>query len=83
MVAKHESEQPTQSPQVFMLRLWTEDMGGGQTDWRGRVQHMNSGEARYFRDWRTLESFVEELLRGLEADGTAAGEGARPLHPGV
>jgi len=83
MAAKHESEQPTQSSQVFMLRLWPEDMGGGQTDWRGRVQHMNSGEARYFRDWPTLESFVEELLRRPEADGSAAGEGVRPLHPGL
>jgi hypothetical protein len=26
---------------------------------RGSVQHMNSGEMRYFRDWATLETFVD------------------------
>lgn len=49
---------------LFTLRLWLEDLGGGETDWRGKVQHVNSGEARYFRDWPTLEAFVEGLLSG-------------------
>jgi hypothetical protein len=49
---------------LFTLRLWPEDLGGGQTDWRGKVQHVNSGEVRFFRDWRALEAFLEEMLRG-------------------
>jgi hypothetical protein len=62
MVLKEEADQPAQSSQLFMLRLWLEDLGGGRTDWRGKVQHVSSGEARYFRDWTTLEAFLENLL---------------------
>ncbi len=59
---------------LFTLRLWPEDLGGGQTDWRGSVQHVNSGEARYFRDWPTLEAFVEGLLRERPAIVDSGGE---------
>ncbi len=47
---------------LFILRLWLEDLGGGRSDWRGKIQHVNSGEARYFREWPTLEAFVEGLM---------------------
>lgn len=63
MILKEEADQQAQSSQLFMLRLWLEDLGGGQTDWRGKVQHVNSGETRYFRDWPTLQAFLENLLR--------------------
>ena len=62
MVVKHATDLSTQNSHLFMLRLWPEDLGGGQTDWRGSIQHVNSGELRYFRDWPTLQAFVEELL---------------------
>jgi hypothetical protein len=75
MVAKNATDQPAQSSQLFMLRLWPEDLGSGQTDWRGRVQHVNSGEARYFRDWGTLEAFVEKLLTSSDPTHPGAGEG--------
>lgn len=45
-----------------MLRIWLEDGDLGKTGWRGRVQHVNSGDIRYFRDWSTLECFVEEQI---------------------
>lgn len=54
---------PAQSSHLFTLRLWLEEQGGGRSDWRGKVQHVNSGEVRYFRDWQTLEAFVEGLVR--------------------
>ena len=54
---------PAHSSHLFTLRLWLEDLGGGQTDLRGKVQHVNSGEARYFRDWTALEAFLEGFLR--------------------
>ena len=63
MSDKNEHDQPTQSSQLFMLRMWLEDLGNGQNDWRGKIQHVNSGEVRYFRDWATLEAFMEGLLR--------------------
>ena len=74
MVDKNDPDQPRQNSHLFMLRMWLEDLGNGQTDWRGKVQHVNSSEVRYFRDWSTLEAFVEELLyqsgpKGKQADG--------------
>jgi hypothetical protein len=73
MVAKNEADPSPHNSHLFMLRLWPEDLGSGQTDWRGKVQHVNSGEARYFRDWPTLEAFVEGLLRRIGPEGLDAG----------
>ena len=47
MVVKNSADRPVGRSHLFMLRLWPEDLGGGQTDWRGSVQHVNSGEVRY------------------------------------
>jgi len=74
MVDKNNRDRPSQSSHLFTLRLWPEDLGGGQTDWRGKVQHVNSGEARYFRDWPTLEAFVEELIRRHDEERPGTGE---------
>jgi hypothetical protein len=76
MVIRNHADRPAPSSHLFMLRLWPEDLGSGQIDWRGSVQHVNSGEARYFRDWPTLEAFVEGLLRG-EGDAGIGGEVTR------
>jgi len=73
MVVKDDAGHPAQSSHLFTLRLWSEDLGSGQTDWRGKIQHVNSGEARYFRDWPTLEAFVEGLLRRVDPDGIHLG----------
>ncbi len=63
MATKNGADQSSINTQLFMLRLWQEDLGGGQTDFRGKVQHVSSGEVRYFRDWRTLEAFMEAILQ--------------------
>ncbi len=68
MVIKRDTDPTAPRSHLFTLRLWPEDLGGGRTDWRGRVQHVNSGEARYFRDWPTLEAFLEELLHRAEQE---------------
>lgn len=62
MALKEEADQLAQNSQLFTLRLWLEDLGDGKTDWRGKVQHVYSGEVRYFRDWLALQEFVEGLL---------------------
>ena len=69
MVVNNEAGRPAHSSHLFMLRLWPEDLGDGQIDWRGSVQHVNSGETRYFRDWPALEAFVEGLLRSSDLQG--------------
>ena len=63
------ADRPAPSSHVFVLRLWLEDLGNGQTDWRGKVQHVSSGEVRYFRDWPTLEAFVEGLILKTRPEG--------------
>ena len=49
--------------QLFMLRMWREDLGAGCSEWRGKVQHLASGEAYYFRDWQTLIVRLQEMLK--------------------
>jgi hypothetical protein len=75
MTVKNEPDRPLPRSHLFMLRMWPEDLGGGQTDWRGSVQHVNSGEARYFRDWPALEAFVEGLLCTIDREGSCTGMG--------
>jgi hypothetical protein len=50
--------------QLFTVRVWLEDLGEGRAEWRGKVQHTLSGEARYFRDWSMLIAHIQEMLGG-------------------
>lgn len=43
---------------LFTVRVWRERVGDKRTEMRGKVQHVLTGETRYFRDWQTLHSFV-------------------------
>ena len=54
--------QPHPHSYLFMLKVWAEELGDGQWEWRGQVQHVKSGETRYFRDWSTLITFLEAAL---------------------
>lgn len=49
--------------QLFTVRLWMEEMGTGEVEWRGKVQHATSGEAHYFRDWPTLVTLLVEMAQ--------------------
>jgi hypothetical protein len=77
MVETNDADRSSHSSHLFTMRLWLEEVGGGQIDWRGKVQHVTSGEAQYFRDWRSLEVFVEGLLGGSGHEGL---EPAIPEH---
>lgn len=48
---------PAQS-QLFTLRVWAEVGEGGQPAWRFKVQHVLSGEARYFTNLQALVDFL-------------------------
>lgn len=50
---------------TFLIHLWHEDLGNGEMEWRGKVQHIPNGEVIYFREWATLEEFMAE--RSAEA----------------
>jgi hypothetical protein len=51
---------------LFTVRLWTESLGNGQFEQRARVQHVLSGERRYFRDWPTLVRYLAKKLQELD-----------------
>jgi hypothetical protein len=46
---------------LFTVRLWYEHLGENVSEWRGRVEHVPSKEARYFREWSTLIAFLQEV----------------------
>jgi hypothetical protein len=52
---------------LFTVRVWREDMGEGQWEWRGKVQHVVSGEAFYFREWQEL---IARLKTWLQEEGS-------------
>jgi hypothetical protein len=43
---------------LFTVRLWPEALGPGRVEWRGKVTHVLSGEARFFREWQALLDFL-------------------------
>lgn len=51
----------TLSGTLFTLRLWTEQPGDDQIEWRGQLRHVLSGEVRNFRTWEGLLSCLEEM----------------------
>jgi hypothetical protein len=57
-----ESRDRQTSTQLFTLRVWSEEVGEAQTEWRGRVQHVATGETRYFRTWEALVQFLTDQL---------------------
>jgi len=50
--------------QLFTVRVWREELEEGRFEWRGKVQHALSGEARYFHRWEDLIEFVQEKGEG-------------------
>jgi hypothetical protein len=59
------AQEPSQA-RLFTVRVWCEELGAGQTEWRGEVHDVVSGERRYFRDWPALIASVQALLAALE-----------------
>jgi hypothetical protein len=62
MASNDEAFHWAQKSSLFTMRFWVEDMGRGQSDWRAKVQHVNTGEVVYCKDWQTLQSFVERSM---------------------
>lgn len=61
----------TEQPQnTFVVRFWREWLGADaeQTPgWRGRIEHVQSGEGMTFRDLRQLLAFIERFVGLLAA----------------
>lgn len=48
--------------ELFTIRIWPEELGEGQIEWRGRIQHALSGRTSYFREWSALLAFLAEFV---------------------
>ena len=59
--------------QLFTLRIWSELLNDDLVEWRGRVEHVPSGETFYFRDWSTLVTLLLTMLSKAEENGDSAG----------
>ena len=53
--------------QVFILRFWFEprEIEGAESEWRGVIEHVKSGERRYFQNLELIPSFVSKFFDGI------------------
>lgn len=59
---------------LFTVRVWEEEIDRGQTEWRGKIQLMSSGDVRYFRHWVALVPLLVSMLSELESQPEATQE---------
>lgn len=50
---------------TFIVRLWTEHGAGQAPQWRGQVEHVQTGEQAYFRELDKMLDFIV----GRRSDG--------------
>lgn len=62
------------SPVLFTVRLWQEDLGDGQVEWRGEVKNLTSGEVRYFRQWSLLARLLPRMIDDASMPGPSGEE---------
>jgi hypothetical protein len=61
---------------TFVIRFWWEWQGEGSgrtRNWRGRIEHVQSGEGISFRDRHQLLAFIEHFVAPLST--ISRGEG--------
>lgn len=59
-----------QSQNTFIVRFWWEWQGEGSnrtTGWRGRIEHLQSGEGMTFREAGQLLTFIGRFVSPLES----------------
>ncbi len=63
-------DKPSKHPRshLFTVRVWQEEIGTDQTEWRGKVQLLTSGDVRYFRGWATLVPLLLTMLSELDSE---------------
>ena len=66
---KRFSDDSPHGSKVFVLRVWLEELGNGQSEWRGQLQQVSSGDVHYFRNWQTMRSYLTEMLPPARTDG--------------
>jgi hypothetical protein len=64
------SSQRHQGSSLFLIRLWSEGVEE-QKGWRGRVQHVVTGEARTFDEWAMLIDLLLEMAETGDIEARA------------
>ena len=54
-----QDEAPTHS---FVVRIWHEQIDGGQPGWRGHIIHVLGNEDRYFQELEVIPEFIRPFL---------------------
>ena len=59
-----EERESSRSPPsiILTLRLWQESLGNEQSEWRGEVKNLTTGEVRYFRKWEEIAALVPRMI---------------------
>jgi hypothetical protein len=60
---------------LFTMRLWIEDMGNGQWEWRGKLRYVVTEEVRYFRDWQGLVALMQTMTQPTSAPSLVSSNG--------
>lgn len=47
---------------LFTLRVWREALGDEQSEWRGEIKYILTGETYYFRRWDQLREMLRRCL---------------------
>ncbi len=58
---------------TFVLRFWHETTDG-QVRWRGRIEHVQSGESAAFLQLDAMQSFLQRYGIGVEEPHPPTGE---------
>jgi hypothetical protein len=56
---------------LFTLRVWQEALDDGQSEWRGQVRYVPSGETYYFRQWKQLRQMLRRCLPEFDLEAGA------------
>ena len=60
--------------ELFMMKLWKESLDRTHVEWRGKIQHVASGQVAYFRDWSKVMDFIGATLPDLPQSNRVAEE---------
>jgi hypothetical protein len=58
---------------TFIIRMWLEPTGDDAGEWRGQVEHVQSGERSYFHDLGRLVALITTHVPAPQAQGSDAG----------
>ena len=63
-----ETPNPHLRSYLFTVRVWQEEIGTDQVEWRGKVQLVTNGDVRYFREWTALAPLLLTMLSELDSN---------------